>query len=107
MSLLNLSLIFGILSAVVSCGFDITEVHPHQLDPTRGYARIYEFYKVKPAKCGDPDFDVRYTGEKKPISEMSGYSCFPTDEVQYVYGKFLEHNRKKVKCVAEETRSNQ
>ena len=97
-SLLKVSLIFLTLVAVVSCGFDIKEIHPQFLDTKRGYSRKYEFYKVKPNKCGDPDFDVRDTGVRTPINEMNGQVCFSLEEAQKMYSYYLKYHRDQQKC---------
>lgn len=83
----------------VSCGFDIERIHPHFLDPDKGYSRVYEVKKVTPAQCGDPDYDFVYTGTKKPISEMAGYVCIPVEEYQYMISRYEEANKKK--CAAQ------
>ena len=86
------------LVAVVSCGFDITKVTPEFLDTKRGYARKYEFYKVKAEQCGDPDFATRDTGVRVPISEMNGHICFPTNQAQDMYAHYLKYLRDKQNC---------
>ena len=96
--LLKTSLIFLTLSAVVSCDFKITEVNPHQLDTHRGWARKYEFFEVKREQCGDPGFDVRFTNERVPIEDMSGWTCFPPSQTQYAYRKYLKFIEDEQKC---------
>lgn len=95
-NLLNLKSLFLTLAVLAnaSCSFDITKIHPHFLDVSKGYARVYRAEKIKPEQCGDPDYEFVFTGEKKPIAEMSGYACIPVEEVQELLKHYDEHKRK-------------
>lgn len=96
-SLSRTSLIF-LTAVIASCGFDIQRIHPHFLDTKRGYARIYKAIPATPKACGDPEYEFVDSGERKPISEMSGYVALPTDEVQYILNRYNEARRKELNC---------
>jgi hypothetical protein len=84
---------------LTSCsGYDITKNTPHFLDTKKGYARVYEAKKIEPQACGEPDYIFKYTGQTKPISEMNGYVCLPTDQVQYNLRFYNEYLKRKANC---------
>ena len=85
--------------AVISgCSYDITKTHPHFLDPARGYARIYNAKHIDNPECGKPDYEFVNSGKTKPIAEMSGFICLPTDEAQNIIKYYNEWKKKNSNC---------
>ena len=86
-----MSLICSTVAVVLSgCDFEVEKIHPHVLDISRGYARIYQAEKIKNPACGTPDYKFVQTGKVMPIDQMSGYFCLPTKEAQEIIKHFNE-----------------
>lgn len=87
------------LLLLTSCsGYEITQNTPHFIDTNKGYARIYEAKEVKPQSCGEPNYEFKYTGINKPISEMNGFICLPVNQAQYNLRFYNEYLKRKANC---------
>jgi len=71
------------IAAMSGCGsYPIEKYHPHFIDYSRGYARKYNTQRIKPKpQCGVRSYEFIYSKENVPLSQMSGYVCFPNKEV--------------------------